>query len=59
MESHEPQKQSAVKVIESIHQDKASPTPVQWSEEERGNVVTFFTLLDKWDRQLCEKKGAA
>jgi hypothetical protein len=59
MECHEPQKQSAVKVNESTHQDKATLTPVQWSEEERRNVVTFFTLLDQWDRQLGEKKGAA
>lgn len=59
MECHEPQNQSAVRVSESTHQDGASLTPVQWSEEELGNVVTFFTLLDKWDRQLGEKKGAA
>ena len=59
MECHEPQKPSAVQVSESTQQDKASLTPVQWSEEERNNVVTFFTLLDQWDRKLSEKKGAA
>jgi hypothetical protein len=59
MECDEPPKPNDVKVSESTHQDLASLTPVQWSEEERGNVVTFFTLLDQWDRKLGEKKGAA
>ena len=59
MECHEPQQQSAVKVSESTQQDQASTTPVQWSEEERQNVVTFFTLLDQWDRKLGGIKGAA
>ena len=54
MECHEPQKPDAVKVSEST-----SPPSVQWSEEERRNVVTFFTLLDQWDRQLPEKKEVA
>ena len=59
MECHEPLKHSAVKVSESTQTDQTSPTMVPWSEEERRNVVTFFTLLDQWDRQLSEKKGAA
>ena len=59
MECREPMKPNAVKVSESTHQDNASQAPVVWSEEERTNVVTFFTLLDKWDRQVSEKKGAA
>jgi hypothetical protein len=52
MECHEPPK--LISVIEDV-----APTPVEWSEEERCNVVTFFSLLDRWDRQLNEKKGAA
>jgi len=52
MESYEPPK--LISVIEDV-----APTPVEWSEEERRNVVAFFTLLDLWDRQLSEKKGAA
>jgi hypothetical protein len=59
MECHEPLKPNAVKVSESTHQENASQAPVQWSEEERSNVVAFFTLLDKWDRQFGESKGAA
>ena len=54
MESHEPPRPDPVKVSAGTHQ-----ALVEWSEEERRNVVTFFTLLDQWDRQLSEKKGAA
>jgi len=52
MESHEPPKLICVK-------EDVVLTPVEWSEEDRRNVVTFFTLLDQWDRQFSEKKGAA
>jgi hypothetical protein len=57
MESHEPLK--LISVIDNVERHAVAPTPVEWSEEERRNVVVFFTLLDQWDRQLSEKKGAA
>lgn len=57
MECHEPPK--LISVIEDVAQQTVAPTPVEWSEEERRNVVTFFTLLDQWDRQFSEMKGAA
>ena len=59
MECHEPPKPNAVRVSESNQLDTASLSPISWSEEERNNVVTFFTLLDQWDRKLSEQKGAA
>jgi hypothetical protein len=57
MECLEPSKPDAV--ITSVGQHNVAPTPVEWGEEERRNVVTFFTLLDQWDRQVNERKGAA
>ena len=30
-----------------------------WGEEERGNVVAFFTLLDQWDRELNKERKVA
>jgi hypothetical protein len=46
--SREPE--SSVPVEESVRAARSD-----WSEEERGNVVTFFTLLDQWDRNLNKK----
>ncbi len=60
METHEPLTPLAVITSAGAqHRSMAAPAPVAWSEEERGHVVAFFTLLDQWDRQLREKKGAA
>lgn len=60
METHEPLKPNGVEEGAGAKQrTTAASAPVGWSEEERGHVVAFFTLLDQWDRQLREKKGAA
>ena len=45
---------SNVPVEESVRAARAD-----WGEEERGNVVTFFTLLDQWDRELNQKRQVA
>lgn len=35
------------------------PGPVEWSEEARRNVASFFWLLDQWDRQSSRRREAA
>ena len=57
MECHEPPK--LISVIEDVGQQPVAPTLVEWSEEERSNVVTFFTLLDQWDRVLNKERQVA
>ena len=57
MECHEPL--NLISVIEDVGHKTDAPTPVEWSEEERRNVVTFFTLLDQWDREFSKEKGVA
>jgi hypothetical protein len=52
IESREPG--SSVPVEES---DRAAR--VDWGEEERRTVATFFTLLDQWDRDLNKKRQVA
>lgn len=60
METREPLKPDGVEEDAGAKQrTTAASAPVGWSEEERGHVVAFFTLLDQWDRQFREKKGAA
>jgi len=43
-----------VTVEESVRADRAD-----WDEEERGNVVTFFSLLDQWDHELNNDRKVA
>lgn len=35
------------------------PEPLEWSEEARRNVASFFWLLDQWDRQSTRRREAA
>ncbi len=59
MESCEPPKPTAVQLGDGDQRGTVPATQQQWSEEERRNVVTFFTLLDQWDRQLRKNEGVA
>ena len=60
METHEPAKADGVQGdVGAPERSSATPTTAAWSEEERGHVAVFFTLLDQWDRELRRMKGAA